>query len=187
MPSIVVSEYALPRPRRRPMWPRSTPSSHCSPSVSNVGPTLRQLGEVVSALAHRREPRERPRRGSCVDFCQTGLRRRRVPRTAAPGRLAAAARRRRRRRPGTTSSGRRRSPGYRVLRQFAMTHLATTRGNWSPGGQRGDRIVRNGGVRGGPLGSDRRRKILAKALLEPRKPRTTRMPEEGLEPPTRGL
>ena len=54
-------------------------------------------------------------------------------------------------------------PGYLVFRQFAMTYLAATRGNWSPGGQRGDRIVRNGGVRGGPLGSDRRCKILGES------------------------
>ena len=73
MPSIVVSEYALPRPRRRPMWPRSTPSSHCSPSASNVGPSVRELGEVLGALAHRPRARPGPRCGSCVDFCQIGL------------------------------------------------------------------------------------------------------------------
>ncbi len=159
-----------------------------SPSVSNVGPRFASSARwsaplPIAASQARTSPR----------FLRRLLPDRLAARPesqapAAPGRLAAAARRRRRRRPGTTSSARRRCPGVRVLRQFAMTPLAADRGNSAPGGQQGDRIVRNGGVRWGPLGSDPTRRIPRESPARAQENgRTTVMPEEGLEPPTRGL
>ena len=73
MPSIVVSEYALPRPRRRPMWPRSTPSSHCSPSASKVGPSFASSARWSAPLPIAASQANTSLR-FFVDFCQTALR-----------------------------------------------------------------------------------------------------------------
>ncbi len=111
-----------------------------------------------------------------------------VPAPAAPGRLAAAPRVRVRDRPGTTSSGRRRRPGIRVLPPVRHDPSSGEPRKARPGGQAGDRIVRNGGVRWGSLGSDGPNEIPRETPAQSAENgQRQRMPEEGLEPPTRGL
>src|SRR4051812_3650338 len=58
MPSIVVSEYALLRPRRRPMWPSSTPSIQWSPKLLERWAARRDLRQVLPAGLGRSQPRQ---------------------------------------------------------------------------------------------------------------------------------
>ena len=74
-----------------------------------------------------------------------------------------------------------------MLRQFAIYAPSGQRGKVAPAGDTGDTTVRNRGVCWGPLGSDQWNSNPAKDLQRRRKRRRTVMPEEGLEPPTRGL
>jgi hypothetical protein len=60
-------------------------------------------------------------------------------------------------------------------------------GELAPGDTRGDTNVSRPGVRWGPLGFERPERFRENPLEQRGKRPTRRMPEEGLEPPTRGL
>jgi hypothetical protein len=73
-----VSEYALPR--RRPMCPRSTPSSHCSPSTSKVGPSFATSARWSAPLPVAASQARTSLR-FFADFCQIAC----AQRSARPG------------------------------------------------------------------------------------------------------
>ena len=90
-----------------------------------------------------------------------------------------------RRTPGSASNGRRRRPASASSASSPWPLYRPGR-RTRPGGHAGDRIASQQGVRWGPLRSDRPKRLCAKRLNQRGKRPTARMPEEGLEPPTRG-
>ena len=154
MLAIVVSEYGLPRPLRRPIRPRSTPSSHSSPSEPRVGPRAASSARWSAPL--RLEPsqtRTSPR--SFLALLQAGLpvtgsrprpRHDGLQRQRASGSVSA----------GHRASARRRSQGFGCSASSPSMPLADIAENWPPWGTQGDTNVRNRGLRWGSLGSDPR-------------------------------
>ena len=128
------------------------------PRSSNSRAARRELREVLAALASCAASHDSDLAAALARAADhTGLPVDRSPTRGRARTACSGTARRRRRTPGTTSSGRRRCPGNRVLRQFAMTYLAATRGNSVPRGTaRGTEGVRNGGVRWGSVGVGRR-------------------------------
>ena len=137
MLAIVVSEYGLPVPRRRPIRPRSTPSSHSSPSAPNVGPRAASSARWSAPLAAAASQTSTSPR-SLVVLLQTGL-----PVTGS------------RRRPRHDGLQRHRASGSAIGRADSRvrdvdaresgasasspsTPLAASRGKSAPGGHAGD-------------------------------------------------
>ena len=79
------SEYGLPRPRRRPIRPLSTQSSHSSPSESKVGPRAASSARW-SAPWTRSRARRAPRRGPSSSCARSACPR--LDRVGGPARTA---------------------------------------------------------------------------------------------------
>src|SRR3954451_17630104 len=135
MLAIVVSEYGLPRPRRRPMRPRSTPSSQSSPSEPKGGPRPASSARWSAPLdTEPSQTRTSPRSFIVllqVGFPDTGSRRR--PRQDGLQRQRASA---------SSWAGQdlecaTYTLGVRVLRQFAIYVPSGHRGKVAPRGTQG--------------------------------------------------
>ena len=147
---MVVSEYGLPRPRRRPMRPRSTPSSHSSPASRRSGLARRARPggrRPWTPSPARRAPRRGPSSSCSRPACPRQDRVAGLATTACSDTA--------RRRPhglGTTSSARRRRWASGCSASSPSTPLADIAENWPPGGHRGTQMSETegfAGVRGG--------------------------------------